>query len=210
MVDDGVRETSPLPIRSGAFVAVVGPSGSGKDTLIGYARRRLTSDAAAVFIRRVITRPSDAAFEDHDTLADAAFDEALATGAFSVAWQAHGLKYGLPASVDRVLQEDRVAIANISRRAIPTVRERYATVMVVEIDAAPEILAARLSERGRETGEALLSRLGRTTVPEQPGSDLRRLDNSGDMSIAGEALTAIIRGVIERSVARARARPGET
>ncbi|TKD04423.1 MAG: phosphonate metabolism protein/1,5-bisphosphokinase (PRPP-forming) PhnN, partial [Mesorhizobium sp.] len=27
-----------FPIRDGVFVAVVGPSGAGKDTVIGYAR----------------------------------------------------------------------------------------------------------------------------------------------------------------------------
>ena len=116
MADEGLKESPAgahrLPIRSGAFVAVVGPSGSGKDTLIGHARRRLTDETAAVFVRRVVTRPSDPAFEDHDTLTAAAFDAALGAGEFSLAWEAHGLKYGLPASVDRMLEEGRVAIAN--------------------------------------------------------------------------------------------------
>ena len=47
-----------LPIRGGAFVAIVGPSGAGKDTLICYARDRLRGEACVDFVRRVVTRPA--------------------------------------------------------------------------------------------------------------------------------------------------------
>ncbi|TIU39893.1 MAG: phosphonate metabolism protein/1,5-bisphosphokinase (PRPP-forming) PhnN, partial [Mesorhizobium sp.] len=33
-----------FPIRDGVFVAVVGPSGAGKDTVIGYARARFADE----------------------------------------------------------------------------------------------------------------------------------------------------------------------
>ena len=201
MADEGLTglpaRPRELPIRSGAFVAVVGPSGSGKDTLIAYARERLAGEAD--FVRRVITRPADAAFEDHDTLTEAAFDEALAAGAFAVTWAAHGLKYGLPASVDDVLERGRVAVANISRGAISAVRERYAVVVAVEVTAAPELLAARLAGRGRESGGALQARLARAAAPEGNGQEFRRVDNSGPVGVAGEALVAIIREAVGQS-----------
>ena len=59
------------PVRNGVFVAVVGPSGAGKDTLIAHVRERLGDGEHVEFARRVITRTSDGATEDHDTLADA-------------------------------------------------------------------------------------------------------------------------------------------
>ena len=68
--------SAAFPVRNGVFIAVVGPSGAGKDTIIDYAREKLRDEGGVEFVRRVITRPSDAASEDHDTLADAAFDEA--------------------------------------------------------------------------------------------------------------------------------------
>jgi ribose 1,5-bisphosphokinase len=67
------EQASALPIRNGAFVAVVGPSGAGKDTLIAHARSALAGEPQIDFVRRVITRPSDGQTEDHDTLADAEF-----------------------------------------------------------------------------------------------------------------------------------------
>ena len=131
------EQGSALPIRNGAFVAVVGPSGAGKDTLIAHARAALADEPQVEFVRRVITRPSDGETEDHDTLADAEFLEAQAEGAFALAWEAHGLRYGLPASVDRAIENGHVAVANVSRGALPALRQRYANVAVVEITADP-------------------------------------------------------------------------
>jgi ribose 1,5-bisphosphokinase len=48
-----------FPIRNGVFVAVVGPSGAGKDMVIGYAAERLSACEGVDFVRRVITRPCD-------------------------------------------------------------------------------------------------------------------------------------------------------
>ena len=66
-----------FPVRAGMFIAVVGQSGAGKDTIIGYARERFEGTDRVDFIRRTITRPSDASSEDHDSLDDPTFDEAL-------------------------------------------------------------------------------------------------------------------------------------
>ena len=67
------EQGAALPIRNGAFVAVVGPSGAGKDTLIAHARAALADEPQVEFVRRVITRLADGETEDHDTLTDAAF-----------------------------------------------------------------------------------------------------------------------------------------
>jgi len=188
---------SPFPIRHGVFVAVVGPSGAGKDTLIAYASERLGPDAGADFVRRVITRPCDASSEDHDSLDEAAFAEAEAAGAFSVSWGAHGLFYGLPASVDDTIAAGRVAIANVSRAVIPQLAARYANVAVAEITASPEILAERLAARGRETRQDVLARLTRTPAKvDTTAANVVRIDNSGARAEAGERLVAAIRRAI--------------
>lgn len=186
------EQGSALPIRNGAFVAVVGPSGAGKDTLIAHARAALSEEPQVDFVRRVITRPSDGQTEDHDTLSDVEFLEAQAEGAFALAWEAHGLRYGLPSSIDRAIENGHVAVANVSRGALPALRERYANVAVVEVTADPEILAARLAGRGRESRGEILARLARTISCETTGQSIP-LDNSGPKEIAGDRLVAIIR-----------------
>jgi ribose 1,5-bisphosphokinase len=187
--------STAFPVRNGVFIAVVGPSGAGKDTIIDYAREKLRDEGGVEFVRRVITRPSDAASEDHDTLADAAFDEAEKHGAFALSWPAHGLKYGLPADVDKTIGNGRVAIANLSRGALPALRERYANVAVVEITARHEVLAERLSARGRESRGEVLARLART-APVDRSADVITIDNSGSREEAGELFLAVVRRAI--------------
>lgn len=184
------------PIGSGVFVAVVGPSGAGKDTIIAYAREALRGQADFEFVRRVITRPSDGSTEDHDTLTEAAFEEAARRGAFALSWQAHGLSYGLPAGVDTIIADGRVAIANLSRAALPALRRRYASVLVVEVTAAPEILVERLAARGRESREEVLARLSRTAHLETSGGDIVRIDNSGSREVAGQRFVALLRKAV--------------
>jgi ribose 1,5-bisphosphokinase len=188
-----------FPIRNGVFIVVVGPSGAGKDTVINYAAERLSPDEDVEFVRRVITRPCDGSSEIHDTLADAAFDEAEASGAFALTWEAHGLKYGIPASVDEAIAKGRVVIANGSRGAIPALRERYANVAVVEVTARPEILAERLAARGRESRGEVLARLARAGAVELSGQGVVSIDNSGPREIAGERFMAVVRKAIAHS-----------
>jgi ribose 1,5-bisphosphokinase len=153
------------PMGDGVFVAVVGPSGAGKDSLIAFARARLAGEGAIEFVRRVVTRPSDAATEDHDSLSEGEFAAAEARGAFALSWRAHGLSYGLPASVDRGVEAGHVVVANLSRAAIPSLTRRYASVIVVEVVADPEILAGRIAGRGAQPSTPAARRWSRWTIP---------------------------------------------
>ena len=59
----------------------------------------------------------------------------------------------------------------------------------------PEILAARLAGRGRESRGEILARLARTISCETTGQSIP-LDNSGPKEIAGDRLVAIIRKAV--------------
>ena len=136
------------------LVLVVGPSGAGKDTVIGMARRVLAGDARFRFVRRVVTREADAGGEDHEAVSEADF----AQRPFALQWQAHGLSYGIPADVGDDVRRGIVVVANVSRGVIAGAAGRY-RVRVMEITAPPDILARRLSERGRETADDIRRRL---------------------------------------------------
>ncbi|MEO9615418.1 MAG: phosphonate metabolism protein/1,5-bisphosphokinase (PRPP-forming) PhnN [Nitratireductor sp.] len=182
--------------RQGAFVAVVGPSGAGKDTLMSYARGRLSGeDGHAVhFVRRVITRAPDGGTEDHDALSVQAFLEAKANGAFALSWVAHGLHYGLPAVVDDRIAAGATVVANLSRTAIPALRARYRNVAVAFVTAAPAIRAARLAARGRETREEILARLSRAAAGEDEiPAPVTVIQNDDTLEAGGAALVAAIR-----------------
>jgi len=147
-------------IGPGRLVLVVGPSGAGKDTLIDLSRAALRDDPSVVFPRRVVTRA--ASDEAHDTMEPDAFERAARAGAFALAWDAHELRYGIPASIDGHIGAGRTVVCNVSRTIVTNARERYAEVMVVLVTAPPEMLATRLAARARGSDGDLARRLARS------------------------------------------------
>jgi ribose 1,5-bisphosphokinase len=139
------------------LVLVVGPSGAGKDTLLNAARRKLAGDARFRFVRRVITRPADPAGENHEPVTEAEFR----ARDFALQWQAHGLRYGIPADVADDVASGVVVVANVSRAVVAEAATRF-YVRVIEVTAPPRILADRLTARGREAAADIAARLART------------------------------------------------
>jgi len=184
---------------SGTFVAVVGSSGVGKDTVMSYARARLGDELTVV--RRVVTRIADGGSEKHDSMSFEQFVAAEAAGQFALSWEAHGLRYGLPANLDDDLRAGRVVMANLSRSVIPQVMLRYPTAVVVEIVAERDVIASRLAGRGRESADEIRRRMDRSVPVRLPPGTVQ-IDNSGAREIAGERLVALLAD-IARSPVRA-------
>lgn len=173
------------------LVAVVGPSGAGKDTLMAGARMRIEPDPRFRFVRRSITRPASAGGEDHDPTDRDAFLRRRDAGGFALWWEAHGLLYGIPRDIEADLAAGRCVVANLSRGALAEAASRY-PLLVLEITAPPEILAARLAARGREDPATIAARLARE-APLPPSLRVRRVVNDGPPEAgAAEASAALL------------------
>lgn len=177
---------------AGTFVAVVGPSGAGKDTLLNFARHALAGREDIFFVQRVITRPVDGATEDHIPATPEQFEGTLRTSGFAVSWHAHGLQYGVPCDVDRQIEGGKTAICNGSRAALAGLRQHFSHFFVINITAERHVLADRLAQRGRESRDEILARLDRSALLDTSLSDAVTIDNSGPVERAGEALVAAI------------------
>lgn len=175
----------------GLFVAIVGPSGAGKDSLIRALAAKFPAGDLVV-VRRVVTRASDA-HEDHDTLDVEAFVEAERAGGFALAWGAHGLRYGLRASIDHDIASGRTVVANLSRGAVASARARWPRVLAVLVTASAGTLAARLAARGRESAEDRRGRLERASAAEVVLTPDAVLENDGELAEAAERLYALVR-----------------
>ncbi|WP_338665161.1 phosphonate metabolism protein/1,5-bisphosphokinase (PRPP-forming) PhnN [Pararoseomonas sp. SCSIO 73927] len=179
----------------GTLVAVVGPSGAGKDTLMEAARAALVRDPRVAFLRRAITRPAEAGGEDHLPLSREAFLVGRDTGHFALWWEAHGLLYGIPAGpLETALAKGRAAVANLSRRALADAAARF-PLRVVEITASPEVLSARLAARGREGAEDIARRLARE-APLPAGLTVETVRNDGTVEAGAEALLRALRNAL--------------
>lgn len=179
-------------IGPGRLVLVVGPSGAGKDTLLGLAKAVCAEQPNVVFARRVITRPSSAS-EDNDEVTLEAFREAQARGDFAMHWEAHGHSYALPRAIDDDVRAGRTVVANTSRTVVAAARRDYANVLVVQITAPPDVLAARLAMRGRVSDGRLEHRLARTVDQNTLAADFT-IVNVGTADYHARQLARIITG----------------
>jgi ribose 1,5-bisphosphokinase len=189
--EPGTTRPEARPHRAGTLVLVVGPSGTGKDTLIAYARETLREHSDAVFPRRFITRRADPASENYIPVSVDAFQRMLADGRFALSWERHGLHYGVPAEIDAAIGSGAVAIVNVSRAIVRTARTRYADVLCIHVTAPSQVLAERLGSRGRENAEDVERRLGRIAEGEIE-QDTVRIVNDASIEKAGKLLVRAV------------------
>jgi ribose 1,5-bisphosphokinase len=185
--DEGSSEAGNVAaLGPGRVVLLVGASGAGKDAVLLQARRCLASRADFTFPRRVVTRRGNVA-EDHDSISVSEFKARLEQGRFALAWQAHGLNYGIPVEVDATVGRGGCVVCNASRTIVPKARARYRNVAVVLIEAPAELRAARLAGRQREGDRDLALRLARVTDFSAGDADLV-IENAGALTSAAATL----------------------
>jgi ribose 1,5-bisphosphokinase len=202
MSDVEAKPTADIDASAGTMVVVVGPSGAGKDTLMALAAAHFAGRADAHFVRRVITRGADAGGEDHLSVSESDFDAMQRTAGFAVWWSAHGLKYGIPASVFDELAKDRLVVANGSRSVLDRFEAAFPRLAIINITARPEVLAERLQARGRESRNDILKRLARETPVIEGRYNVIDIDNSGALADASRVMIEALETVMAKGIFR--------
>ena len=152
-------------MRKGLFLAIVGPSGSGKDTIIEALCKQLPNIKR---VKRYITREQQkAGGEDSYNIDFDTFRKLERDGDFAFSWSAHHLKYGLPITIFDEINVGKSLIANISRSILDQLSDKFEYYEIILITASDKILAERLEKRGRESKAQIEERLARSsfTIP---------------------------------------------
>jgi len=185
----------PSSVEVGRLIYVMGPSGSGKDSVIDYVRARLEQgrDDRIVIAQRYITRPPEPSGEKHIALSPARFAARQKAGDFALSWLANGLGYGIGRGIDDCLQAGRHVIVNGSRAHFPDAIARYPSLLPILIEVDPASLRARLLARGRESPREIAERIARTGELTVRHPALQVIRNDGPIQGAGEALLDLIR-----------------
>lgn len=172
---------------TGRFIAVVGPSGVGKDSVMSAMAQ---AEPRLVLARRTITRPSAAVGEDFDGVTEDRFAQMRSAGEFALSWPAHGLQYAIPIGVDQTLATGCDVVANLSRAQLVAAQDRFERCEIISLSATREVLAHRLTARGRETKEQVEQRLDRARYALPEGVMAHVIDNSGALD---ETVQAVLR-----------------
>jgi ribose 1,5-bisphosphokinase len=128
------------------------------------------------------------------------FGQLEKAGAFAVSWEAHGLKYGVPASVLDDLDAGRLVVVNGSRSALDRFQAVFPRLVVVNVTARPDVLAVRLAARGRESAQEIEARLARAVEPLPDSFDTVTIDNSGSLDTAAVELVSLLED-LQRQIA---------
>jgi ribose 1,5-bisphosphokinase len=179
-------------IGPGRLILVVGPSGAGKDTLLGLAKAACAEDSGIVYPRRVITREASSS-EDNEEVSAGTFEAALARNEYAMHWDAHGHRYALSRAIDDDIRAGRTVVANVSRTVISAMRRTYANVIVVSITAPPNVLAERLAMRGRASDGRIEHRLHRTVDEATAAPDVT-INNTSSADYHARQFVRIIKG----------------
>lgn len=167
---------------AGRLIYLIGPSGSGKDSLLDASREPMAARGCRI-VRRVITRSAEAKGEAAQAVSVEQFNRLQAEGAFALSWFANGLHYGIPKEIDQWLTDGHDVLINGSRGHLPQACERYPDLLVVLLSVDQAVLRQRLLARGRESADEVEERLTRNAqfaddlVADVPSAIL--LDNSG-------------------------------
>lgn len=148
--------------RGQRLIYLMGASGSGKDTLLRLLRTTLQPHEPVLVAHRYITRPSSGD-ESSVALNPVEFQRRVDLGCFALHWHSHNLHYGIGIEIDAWLAGGAVVVINGSRAYLAQAHTRYPRLTAIEVTTRPDVLAARLRQRGRETQRQIQARLERAT-----------------------------------------------
>ena len=191
-------------------MAIVGPSGAGKDTIMNAVHEVLKNNPEFLFVRRIITRKAGInSFNDHDETSQnignednigvslEKFFELSQKASFSLQWFAHGIHYALPIGIVDEVHKGKIVIANVSRAELEHAKELFGKVYVIEINAPIGILKERLLGRKREKITDIEERLKRANIPIHlpEGAKYCYIDNSGNVNSAVDKMLSILQSL---------------
>lgn len=179
------------PRRSGRLIYVMGPSGAGKDSVIGFARSA-GNPARIAFAHRYITRPPVADAENHIALSDAEFDRRRQAGWFALNWHSHGLRYGIGREIDLWLDSGCAVVVNGSRAYLAQAAQLYPDLLPVLVTAPLAVRLARLEARNRESGGDIQARIDRQVDLGTLTDRIVEIENGQALATAGAAFLRLL------------------
>jgi len=178
----------------GNIFYIIGGSGAGKDSLIDYLQKHLPENSPVEFVRRYITRPSNAGGENHIALTKEEFLQYKDKGHFVMDWFSHNTLYGIGIEINLWLSENSSVVMNGSRAYLSEATSIYPDIIPILISVDPLVLSERLFSRGREHYDEIQKRVAQAIKLESTVQhpNLVRVDNNGSLNKSGEQLLNII------------------
>jgi guanylate kinase len=190
-----MSKTLAAGIMKGKLIIITSPSGGGKGTLIGEVRAMMPEIGFSV---SHTTRPRRAGEEhgrEYFFVTKDEFDELISAGEFLEHAEVHGNSYGTSLAESRKASSTgKDLIVEIDVQGALQIMERLPDEVVSVFILPPsfEVLEARLTSRGTESGEQLRTRLRNAFNEVLQYSKFKYVVINNDVSEASRQIAAII------------------
>ena len=178
----------------GNLFYIIGGSGAGKDSLIDYVQKYLPENSSIEFVRRYITRPSNAGGENHIGLTEEEFLQYKDNDHFVMDLFSHNTHYGIGSEINLWLSRNNSVVMNGSRAYLGEAARIYPDIIPILISVDPLVLSERLFSRGRESYDEIQKRVAQAvklaSTVQHP--NLVTVDNNCSLDKSGEQLLNII------------------
>ncbi len=185
-------------MRRGRLIVVSGPSGAGKDTLIGDALEAIPELSLIASATTREPRPGEVDGRDHVFLSRAGFERWIEEDKLLEWAEYSGNLYGTPRqSVEELLREGRSVILRIELQGARQVKERRPDAAMIFVRAPSlEETRRRLEGRATESTESVESRMA-TAMREVAARD--EFDHeivNGDRGLAREDMIRTLKRIV--------------
>ena len=144
--------------NNGQLIVVVGPSGSGKDTLLKKVIKKIPN---SILVKRYITRKKDIKNEDHYSISIKNFEDKILKKHFFVYWKAHGFSYGIPFKEIKKIDQGKTVIFNGSRKVLFKLKKKVNKVKIINITVQSTIIKKKLINQAKENKKLINKRIKR-------------------------------------------------
>lgn len=189
---------------TGHLVLVMAPSGSGKGSLLAYARQMFPELYFAVSCTTRLPRAGEREGGTYYFLSDADFDEKIHAGEFLEWAEFGGARYGtLRAEIVTPLCQGRVVIREVELQGILAIKEQICARnrTIVYVDAGGwEVLERRIRGRAPITSEHLALRKERYQAESQwkAFADIVIENRDGRLAEAEQAFQKLLTDILSR------------
>lgn len=180
--------------RSAKLFYLVGPSGSGKDSILRYFRQHLSEQCVqpVTVSHRYITRASDSN-ENSVSLSEEEFRLRLDKELFAMHWQANGFDYGIGKEIELWMKAGVSVIVNGSRAYLPKAQSLWGKKLhSISVNVSDEVLEQRLRQRNRESEGEIQLRLQRHKRLQPESSTDSVVVNNSSVENAAKQLQEVI------------------
>ncbi|MDQ3393468.1 MAG: phosphonate metabolism protein/1,5-bisphosphokinase (PRPP-forming) PhnN, partial [Bacteroidota bacterium] len=158
---------------------VIGSSGVGKDSIMIYAKKKISGSSKVLFAHRYITRPADVGEENHISLTKEEYKVMLNGNLFVFNWESHDLHYGIGIEINFWVNQGFNVVISGSREYLKVAQDKKENMQVIMITAKPANIEKRLLQRGRESPEEINNRIQRNKEMDVDHNNIIKISNNG-------------------------------